>query len=164
MYNVNYLFDKGGGLDDIYKPAVRELYAKLHDRLYPWRIFRLVAERDKKEQTIIITLGPNLRFRAIKYNLSKTFEITYHTGPGYRENYPLSASWDCSQIESVGVIVEDIITMVHWYEPKYTEFMQIYKKDKSREELMEKISIEVDYHPDSPSIELLKEHFDEHKT
>ena len=158
MYNASYLYSGGGNLDDIYKPAVRDLYTKLHDRLSPWRIFRLSARNDATEQLFIVTLGPNLRFYAKKSTAEKSFALSYEFGEGYKNKFPTAISWDCT-VSTVDIVVEDIITMIHWYEPKYTEFMQEHKRNTDRDKLMQKINIEVDYHPDSPTIQLLNDHF-----
>lgn len=160
-YTPEYLYGNGDLIpSNTHKELLRDLCNKLHKQFYPWRIRRFGCDINTNNQMyamIIFSSGHYISFRTD----TNTGLYTVLVVKSDEQMIPCGRyQWETPTDNDY--IVEDMVTLLE-QDTSYIKFMKKFKQDTLRDELLKKVSIEVDYHPDSPIVDLLKSDFDSMK-
>ena len=160
-YTPEYLYGNGDLIpSNTHQNLLRDLCEKLYKQFYPWRIRRFIGDVNSNGQlyaAIVLSNDHYISFRTDRATGAHTMVVM-----NVSDKMQLFGQFRWEKPIDNDYIIEDVITLLE-RDANYTKFMENFKRDTLRDELLKKISIEVDYHPDSPVVELLKSDFDSMK-
>jgi hypothetical protein len=159
-YTPEYLYGNGDLIQsDTHRDLLRDLCNKLYKQFYPWRIRRFIVDN---------YMGQIYAMMVFSNKIYIDFRQEHTTG-----EYTIVSRNMLDKMQQCGrsrwektidndYIIEDLVTLME-QDDDYVKFMKELKRENVRDELLKNISIEVDYHPDSPVVDLLKSDFDSMK-
>lgn len=149
-YSVEYIY-QDLTIDENRKELLKDLCEKIYAKVSPWRVLNahignpgIIIIRFTRKSFISINNNNVVRFFDDGDTATKTKTHSWKT-PADNDR-----------------IVITMLTLLSW-DPQYIKFMKDQKKKSKIEQLMERIQIEVDYHPESETVKELSSNFNSMK-
>jgi hypothetical protein len=150
-YSAEYLYQELDFVKEDRKELLKDLCEKIYAKVSPWRILNI---HEGNTGFIIIRFSKAEFISINRENMVRFFENNSDTAATKIHSWKTPADNDR--------IVISMLTILGW-NPQYIEFMKKYNEKSKLETLMDRIQIEVDYHPDSSCVKDLSDNFNSMK-
>lgn len=147
-YSAEYLY-QDLHIEDERKVLLKDLCEKIYANIPHWKI---PCAYEGEKHFILIQLTTKLCISINNSDVVRFFDSSILTAK--------VLSWKTPADNDR--VITTILTLLNW-DPQYIKFMKKYNKKSKLEQLINRIQIEVDYHPDSEVVKGISDNFNSMK-